>query len=133
MGIELSKQAIDVGIVTTDLAEMRAFYVDALGFVPDEPSHHPGAGTILRLSVGESILRLLEVEAAPAHRSPEGLRDATGLRFLTLSVTDIDAAHLVCLEAGAVVSGAPYELAAGIWTFRSQDPDGNWIEFTARR
>ena len=129
MGIELSRAALDVGIVTTNLEQMMAFYVDTLGFRPAESSSHPGAGTVQRLVLGQSILRLLAVETTPPGLSPDGLRDSTGIRFLTINVLDIDEAHRACVEAGVHIAGPPAELRPGIWTLRAQDPDGNWIEF----
>ena len=129
MVIELSKAALDVGIVTTNFEAMMAFYVDGLGFTPTEASSHPGAGTVQRLDLGHSILRLLAVETTPPNRSPDGLRDSTGIRFLSINVVDIDQAHAACVASGVNVVGPPSELRPGVFTVRSQDPDGNWIEF----
>lgn len=58
MAAELSKPALDVGIVTTNADKMLAFYRDVLGFSTAEPISFPGFGTVHRLVVGESILRL---------------------------------------------------------------------------
>jgi catechol 2,3-dioxygenase-like lactoylglutathione lyase family enzyme len=129
MGITPSKAALDVGIVTTNAEAMRAFYVEALGFLPTQVSTYPGVGTIERLEFGESILRLLAVEVAPVQSSPDGLRDATGLRFLTLNVTDVAAAHDACQAAGVHVVGPPSALGPTTMGVRAQDPDGNWLEF----
>ncbi len=129
MGIGLSKQALDVGIVTTNFEKMMDFYVGALGFVPTEANTYPGAGTVQRLDIGDSILRLLAVETEPPHTSPDGLRDSTGIRYLTLNVSDINEAHAACQSAGVHVVGPPAELRPGVFSVRAQDPDGNWIEF----
>jgi catechol 2,3-dioxygenase-like lactoylglutathione lyase family enzyme len=129
MGIELSKAALDVGIVTTNFEAMMAFYVDALGFTPTEANSYPGAGTVQRLDLGQSILRLLAVETVPPNTSPDGLRDSTGIRYLTINVVDINEAYAACVGAGVQVVGPPSELRPGVLSVRAQDPDGNWIEF----
>jgi catechol 2,3-dioxygenase-like lactoylglutathione lyase family enzyme len=123
--------ALDVGIVTIHLDAMRAFYVDSLGFTDAGSSSFPGIGTIQRLGFGASILRLLAVEQEPPHASPDALRDATGLRFLTIAVTDIDEAYAACVSAGVNVVGPPTPLGPATMSVRAQDPDGNWIEFVA--
>ena len=70
MGIELGKQALDVGIVTTNCEKMLSFYSDVLGFEALEPIVFPGVATIHRLVVGESILRLVDPQQAPARGAP---------------------------------------------------------------
>ncbi len=132
MALTPSKDALDVGIVTTNLEAMRAFYVDSLGLTDAGSSSIPDIGTIQRLAFGRSILRLLAVEAEPPHTSPDALRDATGLRFLTIAVDDIDEAYDACVSAGVNVVGPPTLLGPATMSVRAQDPDGNWIEFVAQ-
>jgi catechol 2,3-dioxygenase-like lactoylglutathione lyase family enzyme len=129
MGVHLAKDSLSTGIVTTNFEAMADFYVGALGFVPAESTTYAGAGTVHRFEVGKSILRMLEVESPPPHTSPAGLRDSTGIRYLTINVTDITEAHEACLTAGVHVAAPPSELRPGVPSFRAQDPDGNWIEF----
>jgi catechol 2,3-dioxygenase-like lactoylglutathione lyase family enzyme len=129
VGIQLAKQALSTGVVTTNFDAMREFYVGALGFIPAESTAYPGAGTVHRFEVGKSILRIFAAETPPLHTSPDGLRDSTGIRYLTVNVTDINEAYDACTTAGAHVAASPSEVRPGVPSFRAQDPDGNWIEF----
>ena len=129
MAISPSKGALDVGIVTTNLEAMKAFYVDSLNFREVSSSPLPGIGTIERLGFGSSILRLMAFEEEPPHSSPDALRDATGFRFLTIAVDDIDEAFDACTSAGVHVVGPPSPLGPTLMSVLAQDPDGNWIEF----
>jgi catechol 2,3-dioxygenase-like lactoylglutathione lyase family enzyme len=129
MGINLARESLSAGIVTTNLDAMMDFYVGALGFTPGTATTFPGMGTVQRLEVGHSMLRLFAVETPPPHASPDALRDSTGIRYLTINVADIHEAHEACVNAGVNVPAPPAEARAGAPSFRAQDPDGNWIEF----
>ncbi len=130
MGIELGKQALDVGIVTRDFERMIAFYRDVLGFPAEEPRVFPGTGRIHRLTVGESLLRLFDPEHPPegGPGSTDSIYAATGIRYLTLAVRNIHEVVEACTEFGVNVAHPPRELRPGVLATTMQDPDGNWIE-----
>jgi catechol 2,3-dioxygenase-like lactoylglutathione lyase family enzyme len=129
VAIELAKPALDVGIVTTNFDRMLAFYRDVLGFAALDPIPFPGTGTVQRLVVGESILRLFAVEQAPPATSPnDEFLASTGYRYITLMVKNLHEVLDACLAFGTKVRMGPVEIRPGVFTCQIQDPDGNWIE-----
>lgn len=130
MGIELSKPALDVGIVTTDSERMLTFYRDVLGFEAFEPVVFPGFGTIQRLAVGQSILRLFGPEKAPpaAGGANDSIYAAAGIRYITLVVDNLEEVVDACRSFGANVPRPVSEVRPGVRAATVQDPDGNWIE-----
>ena len=60
MGIELKKQAIDLGLVTSNATPMLAFYRDLLGLkVLREMPMPGGKGVMHQLAIGDSVLKLV--------------------------------------------------------------------------
>ena len=134
MAVELLKPALDVGIVTTNTDKMLAFYRDVLGFETEEPITFPGIGTIHRLVVGESILRLFEpASAPPASAVNDSMHAATGIRYITLVMNNLNDIITACREFGVSVSSEPREIRPGVVATTIQDPDGNWLEMQGRR
>jgi catechol 2,3-dioxygenase-like lactoylglutathione lyase family enzyme len=132
--VKLAKAALDAGIVTRDFERMMAFYRDGLGFPAEEPAVFPGIGRIHRLAVGGSVLRLLEPEVVPPAPggSNEAVHSASGIRYLTLVVEDLDEVLDVCRRFGATVVRAPKEVRPGVVVSTIRDPDGNWVEIQTR-
>ncbi len=134
MAVELLKPALDVGIVTTNTDKMLGFYRDVLGFNTEEPITFPGVGTIHRLIVGESILRLFEPTSAPsASAVNDSMHAATGIRYMTLVMNNLDEVIAACRQFGVNVSSEPREIRPGVVATTIQDPDGNWLEMQGRR
>jgi len=103
----LAKDSLDVGLVTTKPQESLTFYRDVLGLPYDGEAPMPG-GSMHRLRVGTSVLKLVTLRREPRGTSePGGLAGATGYRYLTLSVVDIDEALAVCEKAGSKVALGP--------------------------
>lgn len=127
MAAELTKQALDVGIVAVDCPRMLAFYRDVLGLPEQRPVSFPGV-TIHRLTVGESMLRIVELDTPPTPSADGDLFSSTGLRYLTLSVGNLDQVIEDCREFGVNVPRPPSEIRPGVFAARVQDPDGNWME-----
>jgi catechol 2,3-dioxygenase-like lactoylglutathione lyase family enzyme len=134
VGIQLSKPALDVGIVTTNAEQMLAFYRDVLGLPAEEPIVFPGHGTVHRLLVGESILRLFESEKAlPESTDPnDSIYSTGGIRYLTLAVENLHEVVDACREFGVNISRPVSEIRPGVFATTIQDPDGNWIEMQSR-
>jgi catechol 2,3-dioxygenase-like lactoylglutathione lyase family enzyme len=79
--------------------------------------------------VGESVLKIIETEPRPSvAAAPGGIRGATGLRYLTLHVTDLDAAVNAVQAAGQEVVVAQKTIRPGVSIAIVTDPDGNWVE-----
>jgi len=129
MAIALQKPALDLGIISNDLQPMLDFYQQVLGLPVEAVIDMPGGGVMHRLKVGESILKIIETEPRPTSSAPPGgIRGATGLRYLTLHVADLDAAIGAVEAAGQPVVVPRKTIRPGVTIAIVADPDGNWVE-----
>jgi catechol 2,3-dioxygenase-like lactoylglutathione lyase family enzyme len=125
---------IDLGIVVTDAERALAFYRDALGFEVVGSNPLPGGGTMHRLRCGASTLKLCAPAATPGARAPGGdLWAATGFRYFTISVTNIDELVDSLAAAGHTVFRAPTDITPTARIAIVDDPDGNKVEFLMMR
>ena len=130
MGVALTKDSIDLGIVVSDPEAALAFYRDVLGFENAGEMAMPGGGTMYRLMCGTSMIKLVHpASPPPAVAPPGGIPGATGYRYFTVSVSNIDEITDACAAAGRKVVVPVRELRAGIIISIVEDPDGNWVEF----
>ena len=132
MTIELTKDSVDLGIVTRNPDAMLSFYRDTLGLEFEGEMQMPGGGNMLRLLCGTSMIKIVtpgnlsENDAAPG-----GIPGATGYRYFTISVSNVDELTQRCEDAGSSVAVPPTEIRAGVKISIVTDPDGNWVEFLA--
>ena len=83
-----------------------------------------------RLKAGTSVIKLVDLDTAPASTAPPGgIRAATGYRYWTLSVDNIAQVLESCRAAAAPIVVAPKEVRQGVTIAIVEDPDGNWVEF----
>lgn len=130
MGVQLTKQAIDLGIVTTNGPAMLAFYRDVLGFKYLREMPMPGgAGVMHQMQCGDSVIKLVVLGQVPATAAPGGIQAATGYRYWTLTVSNMSELVQVCAAAGHKVVMKERELRPGVKIAMVEDPDGNWVEF----
>lgn len=130
MTIDIKKSAIDLGIVTKDAAPMLAFYRDLLGFTFEGSMEMPGGSTMHRLMCGESLIKIVEQSPAPrAEAAPGGINGATGYRYWTISVNNLEEITAACDDAGYRVAIPITEIRPGVRISMIEDPDGNWVEF----
>lgn len=133
MTMQLGKAGIDLGIVVRDLDTMLAFYRDTLGLYHEGHNPVPGGGVMHRLWAAETMMKLVAPEPAPSESNPAGgLRQATGLRYFTFTVSNLDDVFAACLRAGAPVVVAPTTVAPSTRIALVEDPDGNHVEFLER-
>ena len=111
-----------VSMAVRSLSEHRKFYRDILGFAEQPWSR----GAAFRL--GDSLLFLEEDRAA----TPDPVRQATGWRYITLQIADIDAVHHELRRKGVREGFAPVTLGDVARISMILDPDGNWIELSRR-
>jgi len=112
MEIELGQQAIDLGILVTDSAAALGFYRDLLGMEHegDIPMPIGGGGTMHRLRMGQTLVKLVKLDTVPDARPPGGgIPGATGYRYFTIHANNIAEVMDACREV--------------------EDPDGNVVEF----
>ena len=129
MVIEPTKDSVDLGIVTGDLAPMVAFYRDTLG-LRDLGRSESIIGTMHRLACGTSHIKLVQPGTPPAGAAPSGgVGAATGYRYWTISVPDLATVLRACEAAGRPVVLPPTVARPGVTVAMVEDPDGNWVEF----
>ena len=129
MPIELTKQTLNIGIVTSQGERATAFYRDVFGLSPMDDLRLPGVGVIHRLSCGECVLRILVPEEKPDGDASEGgLSGRPGYRYLMFEVVDVRAAVAAVEAGGGSIVLAPLEPRPGRWVAQVRDPDGNLVE-----
>lgn len=135
---------LEVGIACRDLALLRRFYTDVMGFiqisdisVPAGPAAAAalsnGGYTVVRLQTayGERIKLLAPATPAPAAQAPaEFILDRPNAVYLTFIVADIDAAIARLLAAGIefMTGNTRIEARPGVWLAFCRDPEGNILE-----
>jgi predicted enzyme related to lactoylglutathione lyase len=123
-----------VGLVARDSERMLAFYRDFLALPVDQEVDIPEAGLhVWFFAVGNGFVKLLHMIPTPDRANVGGGRHtATGLRYLTLEITDLDD-----LLAGLDAAGG--QLIGEVREFESsrnavtEDPEGNTLEFIEYR
>ena len=130
MGVQLTKDSIDLGIVIRDAERSLAFYRDTLGFTDAGSMPMPGGGgTMYRLMCGTSTIKLVHPGTEPpASAPPGGIPGAYGYRYWTISVSNLVEVTAACEAAGYRVAVPVTELRPGITISIIEDPDGNWVE-----
>lgn len=130
MGAELTKSAIDLGIVTNDGPAALKFYRDTLGFRHEADTPFPMGGTMHRLWCGDSLIKVVVPDEAPQQRpAGGGIAGATGYRYWTISVSNLTDLVEACHAGGYRVRVEPREIRSGVTIAIVEDPDGNWVEF----
>jgi predicted enzyme related to lactoylglutathione lyase len=126
---------MEVGIVVADLEVTTPFYRDGLGLrhVGDLTT---GLGQMRRFACGDGVVNLQELNEGPIGSSAPGGAPArcTGMRWLTISVDDIEAVFERCEAAGARVV-QPVKDFGPEWKLGIlEDPEGScWVELAAPR
>ncbi len=130
MTVDLLATSLEIGVVTTDLDAMVAFYEGFLGLPHQGDLDFPG-GSMKRYAIGSNVLKLVTYDTAtPAPAAPGGGRAQAGFRYITLVVAGVTRAAGQAAEAGYQVAEPPTDFPAvpGMgWSFVA-DPDGNWVE-----
>jgi catechol 2,3-dioxygenase-like lactoylglutathione lyase family enzyme len=132
MGVQAVKDAIDLGIVTTNGPAMLAFYRDVLGFKHegDVAMEASGIKVMHRLWFGNSLIKLVvPVRDPKAIAVPGGIPGATGYRYWTMTIDNLDQVLSDIGAAGHKIVRARTEIRPGIAIAIVEDPDGNWVEF----
>ena len=129
MSIDLAKDSVDLGIVTRNPEPMLGFYRDLLGLDYQAETPMPGGGSMHRLLCGTSLIKLVTPgNLADTEAPPGGLAGASGYRYWTITVTNLDEMAAKCGGAGVPVNIPPTEIRPGVRIAMVEDPDGNWVE-----
>ena len=128
--LDLLTPGIEVGLVTTNLDAMVAFYESFLELEFQGEVQFPG-GSQRRYSLGSGVVKLVTYDPPPpVPAAPGGGRAQAGVRYFTIGLNNL------CAVAEAL-GDSEYEVAEPLtefapvpgmgWMFVA-DPDGNWIE-----
>ena len=129
MPLNVTKDSVDLGIVTKDSDALLKFYRDTLGLEQEGEMAMPGGGQMTRLKCGTTTVKIVVNGKEPAAvAAPGGLGGATGYRYFTISVDNLAEATEECKLAGYKVAVPPTEIRAGVTISMIEDPDGNWVE-----
>ena len=126
----MSRPAIDVGIVVSSLSRARWFYETILGLevIADVRTSIIGAGSMVMLRSGHSIVKLLEFDRPPPRDESPSIADRTGIRYLTFPVDNVDdVLDTVGIHRIPIVQPAT-DHPSGSRIAMINDPDGNIIE-----
>ncbi|WP_019528274.1 VOC family protein [Dasania marina] len=130
MTLKLSDPALHVGIVTENGERMLDFYNRVFGLESVGEIPFPGLGVVHKLQCGNSQIKLLVLESpAQSHNPGGGFSSATGYRYLSFNIANIDAVVEACDKDCCQIVVAVKELRPGVKAAMVQDPDGNTIEF----
>lgn len=131
MPLELSKSAVDLGVVIRESEPSLAFYRDLLGLRFEASIPMPvGNGVMHRLWCGDSLIKLVRFDdPLPAESPGGGISGANGYRYLTIHVSNLAEIMSECEAAGVKVVVPARVVRAGVTIGMVEDPDGNIVEF----
>lgn len=125
---------LDVGIVVRDLEEVAAFYEHVIGLQFEQDLTLSSGVAMRRLRYGVNTVKLLKYPVDPPARGHAGgPSTATGLRYWTLTVQQMDRYLERAAARNAPVVLGPVESRPGIWIAMLEDPEGNWVELLEHR
>ncbi len=129
MTLAITKDSIDLGIVVRDIDAALGFYRDTLGLPFEAELDMPGGMKMYRLLAGSTVVKLLTLAQAPeASPAPGGIQGATGYRYWTITISNLDEAIEAAKAGGRNVPLGPVEVRPGIRIAMIEDPEGNWVE-----
>ncbi|VEG58487.1 glyoxalase/bleomycin resistance protein/dioxygenase [Mycolicibacterium aurum] len=130
MKLDLLMPGIEVGLVTTDLDPMVAFYEGFLELEPQGEIEFVG-GSQRRYSLGNCVVKLVTYTSPPpAPVAPGGGRTQAGLRYFTIGVNGLRAVSeaFEASEYQIVEPLTEFAPVPGMGFMFVADPDGNQIE-----
>ncbi|WP_436791634.1 VOC family protein [Yinghuangia sp. YIM S10712] len=118
---------IEIGLVSAD--KTLADYYAAVFELEELPALESSSGTVHRLQGPGAVIKVMVPAQPPTPAQPvTPFIAATGLRYLTLAVTDLDATLTRVKSHNGTVDLGPLEIAPGLRIAITKDPDGNTIE-----
>jgi len=125
MSIRLTGGGPEVGLVVRDPELMLSFYRDFLGLPLDQELEFPGFH-LWWLRCGGGFIKLVHLAQTAGEANPPNVWEATGLRYVTLRVENVE-------EVAATVGWAGGRVAYNRTTDELtqamlQDPEGNHLE-----
>jgi catechol 2,3-dioxygenase-like lactoylglutathione lyase family enzyme len=125
---------VSVGIVARDADRLVAFYRDFLGLPLDHEVDAPDGAHLWFFQVGTGEVKIVRPAATPDAANPSGgIRGATGIRYFTIRVADLDPVVNGIDAAGGRLSGGRVIEFGGSRLAICYDPEGNTVELAERR
>lgn len=124
-----------IGIVTNTLSRSLAFYADVLGFLPAGHVEIDGVGTMYRMRSQAIEIKIIDSSSpglGPNVEPASGLTLASGIRFFTLQVDNLDLVVAGCRDFGAEILSEAAVAGPGIRFAMVLDPDRVVIELAER-
>jgi catechol 2,3-dioxygenase-like lactoylglutathione lyase family enzyme len=123
--VELTGGGPEIGVVVRDLEPMLRFYRDYLGLDVYREREYPGFHLVW-LRCGAGTVKLVQLGTTPAEAPVPGVWDATGLRYITLVVDNVEEMAAAVESAGGSVV---YRRSNDeVMNAMLQDPEGNHVE-----
>jgi catechol-2,3-dioxygenase len=115
----------EIGVVVRELEPMLRFYRDYLGLPVYKEREYPGFHLVW-LRCGAGTIKLVQLESTPTGATVPAVWEATGLRYITLLVDNVE-------EMAAAVEAAGGRVAYSrsndeVMNAMLQDPEGNHVE-----
>jgi catechol 2,3-dioxygenase-like lactoylglutathione lyase family enzyme len=134
MIISLKESALELGIVTHNGEEMLRFYHDILGLPIVGEITFPNFSVLNKLQCGTNLIKILVLNSeAEFENIRGGYARATGYRYCTLNINNLDETLAHCQAKDVDVVFDAMELRAGVRVAMIEDPDGNTIELFEER
>ena len=133
MAVDIAQDGIELGIVTRDTGPMLEFYRDILGLEFEREVTMANGVHQTRLKCGPNIIKLIVYPKEPKVDSPPGgVVGATGYRYWTIAINNLDEAIPTCEAAGCKIPVPVTAIHEGIRISMVEDPDGNWVNLIQR-
>jgi lactoylglutathione lyase len=127
MTAKLSSGAIEIGVVVHDADRSLEFYRDVLG-LPYLGDLDFGVARMWRFQAGTSVVKLLRFHEEPTAANPPGEVNATGYRYMSLFVSNLEDLVADVERFGGQVAIPVTEFQPGSRFAFVEDPEGNRIE-----
>lgn len=83
-----------------------------------------------RLMCGTTVVKIVTHDVVSENADHKGgPAGATGIRYWTITVPDLEEITDKCRAAGYTVAVEPRDVRPGVRISMVEDPDGNWVEF----
>ncbi|MGC8658821.1 MAG: VOC family protein [Desulfomonilaceae bacterium] len=125
-----AKEAMDLGIIVSDIKSSLNFYQDLLGlkFIETVPLWF---GEMYRLRFGGSDLKLIAPKVVPP-KGASGLENQLGFRYITFVITNLSELCSRLKDLNVEFTFPEKEIRPGTRIAMVKDPDGNIVEFVEK-
>lgn len=130
MLLKPAKEAIDIGVMVSDIDKSLAFYSGLLGLEKTQELPTP-VGTIHRLAYGQTDLKLVVPNETPGS-GKIGLDTQLGFRYITFRVSNLAEVCEKLRGEGIEFTIPEGEILPGVRIAMVKDPDNNIVEFVER-